>query len=176
MLPLFLLFLSTIVKGQTDTSKLKSSQLKANLNFIGASASYELRIARNTTLYTEAMIDGGFNWSSNFGWGYALTPGVAAQVRQYYNLRKRESRGKSIRNNAGNFFTLGLQYRFDPIAYDKINNNAMLVFTPAWGFQRNLGKRFSFETLLGLDFGKDLVEDQDDTTLHFRLKFGYVLR
>lgn len=158
---------------------LKSSQLKANLTFLGASASYEKSISKRTSLNFEAGLSYGFFYAySDFAgetFGYTLAPNLSAEGRHYYNLAKRLRKGKSIMNNSGNFLSLALGYTFTPIAYENAYNNPSVIITPSWGMQRGIGRRFSFELLLGYSFRYDTRAKENNASPAIGLKFGYIL-
>ncbi len=152
--------------------------MKLNVNLVGFSASYEARLARRFTLNLEAGAGYSFYYgNSYFGedFGYALAPFVAAENRYYYNLEKRERKGKSIRNNAANFLSATLRYDMVPVAYEDLYNNPRISLRPAWGFQRSIGRRFSFETLLGwsIRYDTQLKEWEHSPAVNFKL--GYFL-
>ncbi|MRG44689.1 hypothetical protein GFS24_06170 [Chitinophaga sp. SYP-B3965] len=175
LLQLFILT-SLFALGQEG---LKSSQVKANLLFLGASASYEKSISRNISLNFEAGLNYGFvySYNSTFGgdFGYTLAPNLSAEARHYYNLDKRLRRGKSITNNSGNFLSLALGYTFTPIAYDNAYNNPSAVLTPSWGMQRGIGKRFSFELLLGFSLRYDSRAEEGTGSPAIGAKIGYII-
>lgn len=175
LLQLFILP-SVFVLGQEG---LRSSQFKANLTFLGASASYEKSISKRNTLNFEAGLNYGFFYAysdalgDNFG--YTLAPNLSVEGRHYYNLDKRLRKGKSITNNSGNFLSLALGYTFTPIAYNNAYNNPSAVITPSWGMQRGVGKRFSFEMLLGFSFRYDSRAEEGTGSPAIGLKFGYII-
>lgn len=177
-----LLFLTSLPAFcQHEESMLKSSQLKANLVFLGASASYETRISPKNTLNFEASLNYGlaYSYSSSMGenFGYTLGPGISAEARHYYNLAKRVRLGKSTLNNSGNFLSLQLGYQFAPIDYNNIYANPFLSLTPAWGMQRRVGRRFSFEGVFGFSVQYETNSSLEvwNATPSIQLKFGYVI-
>lgn len=157
---------------------LKSSQLKANLILLGASASYEKSISKRTTLNLEAGLNYWFSYAysdylgSDFG--YTLAPVLSVEGRHYYNLNKRVRQGKSIANNSGNFLSVGLGYTFAPIASD-MYEDPVVAITPSWGMQRGIGKRFSMELLLGYSVRYDIGYEEISAMPVAEFKFGYIL-
>lgn len=179
LLQLFILTALQAISQDGLKPSLKSSQVKANLLLIGASANYEKSISRRTSLNFEASLNYGFFYAySDFAgesFGYTLAPMLSVEGRHYYNLDKRVSKGKSIANNSGNFLSVELGYSFTPIAYDNMYNNPAVAITPSWGMQRGIGKRFSFELLLGYSFRYDSRAEEGSATPAIGLKFGYIL-
>ncbi len=68
----------------------------------------------------------------------ALHPYLKLELRQFYNMKRRQNRNKSIRNNSADYFSLYSLLYFDDLRY----------IGPSWGFQRNK-KRFYFNLNLG---------------------------
>ncbi|HPE57625.1 MAG TPA: hypothetical protein PK904_14555 [Bacteroidales bacterium] len=67
-----------------------------------------------------------------------LYPFIKLEIRQYYNLLRRQKKNRSIKNNSANYFSFySLNYLDD-----------LFFIGPTWGFQRN-SKRFYFNMNLG---------------------------
>lgn len=166
------------VSAQQELER-KSSQLKANVAFIGLGANYELRLLKYTTLNLEAGVETGlsYSYSSYFGsqWGYALLPNFSGEVRQYYGIARREARGRRVDNNAGSFFSVTAGYKTEPIAYKDYYEGAYAYATPAWGMQRSWGKHFSFEARFGIRFSPVEYSDGAINALDARVQVGYVI-
>lgn len=179
LLQLFILTALQAISQEGFKPSLRSSQVKANLLLIGASANYEKSISRRTSLNFEASLNYGFFYAYNDwdeeSFGYTLAPNLSIEGRHYYNLDKRVRKGKSIANNSGNFVSLALGYSFTPIAYDNMYNDPSIAITPSWGMQRGIGKRFSMELLLGYSLRYDSGAENLSTTPVIEFKFGYIL-
>ncbi|MBO9728973.1 MAG: hypothetical protein J7623_10085 [Chitinophaga sp.] len=179
LLVAFLLGTFLHVNAQQNLER-KPSQLRANISLLGLGANYELRLAKFTTLNLDAELGMGLSYSSGMytgsHWGYALVPDFSAGVRQYYNIARRERKGKRIDNNAGSFFTLRGGYITSPIASNEYyTEGGYAYFVPAWGMQRSWGKHFSFEAQFGIRFSPVEYSDGAINALDARLKVGYVI-
>ncbi|MGZ3777982.1 MAG: hypothetical protein ACXVIY_11820 [Mucilaginibacter sp.] len=153
------LFVGIKVYGQDTTHYLKPQQLKINLDYLGASFSYEQLIDNNSnTLYFDAGIVYGFTYQATFyddrGRNYysaQLVPAITAEFRHYYHFKARKENGKNLINNSSNFFALNATYIFAPLHLQNAENNSdVITIMPAWGIQRALGRHFSLELELGL--------------------------
>lgn len=104
------------VLGQGRTEKVQS----VSLYLLGVECSLENPIAPQWTLRTHGGVDGGFGWSSNLFtpadgiWYYSICATAGVDLRYYYNLSRRQEKGRSTALNSGNFFGVGAQY-FTPL-------------------------------------------------------------
>ncbi|HLR01107.1 MAG TPA: hypothetical protein VK102_12120, partial [Sphingobacterium sp.] len=135
---------------EKPSNLLKRSQLKGNIDILGANISYEKRIGNGLTAYFDGGLTYGFIINGGLLYegkqvGYELAPIVSASLRKYYNLIKRMNKGRNIKNNAANFISLKVGYRFTPIASKYMYASSVFAVEPSWGIQRNIGKHFSFE-------------------------------
>ena len=139
--------------------------------------SYEQGLGKSNTL----EIGGGLNgvsWLEDAGdfddFRFGLAPFAEATFRNYYNLEKRQSKGKRTAMNSGNYWGIHARYLFEPIAGDTGDSQFSSVFiAPVWGFQRNYNSHFS----LGMDFGLGVGFNNSDAYFSplVRLKLGFVL-
>lgn len=174
---LILMVLSTTLFafGQTDEAKVERSLL--SVYFIPLKISYEQGLGKSNTI----EIGGGLNgvsWLENNGdfdeFRFGVAPFAETTFRNYYNLDKRQGKGKRTAMNSGNYWGIHARYRFAPIAGDTDEERFNTFFiAPVWGFQRNYNSHFS----LGMDFGFGAGFNNYGTYLSpvIRLKLGFVL-
>lgn len=185
-IPLFTIFLllgiSTGYAQDSSTASkfLKKEQLKGNINILGTDISYERRIGKNISAYFEGGLTFGFflrggSLYQGEKFGYGLAPFLSTSLRWYYNLKKRNNAGRNIKNNAANFINVKAGYRFAPIAHKNIYANPAVAIVPSWGFQRNLGKHFSFELLTGYSFLYGVREKYWGGNVSIKFKVGYII-
>ncbi|HTE02428.1 MAG TPA: hypothetical protein VK668_24230 [Mucilaginibacter sp.] len=184
-----LFIISVNARAQDTTSYLKAGQLKANLNYLGGSLSYEAKISQSNTLYFDAGIGLGVTYQSTFYtntgttyYQYAWRTALAAEFRHYYHFKYRSDNGKDIANNSSNFFALHSNYIFKPLSSSgNADHSSVVSLMPAWGIQRTIGKNFSFELELGLQASYELTKYQPSST-QFTVgpgtvvKIGHVLK
>ncbi len=75
------------------------------------------------------------------GFIYIISPFIDLQQKWFYNLNKRNRKGKTTENNSGNFISARLITRGNSIAENVIRtSNFDFAFGPTWGIQRKYGK------------------------------------
>lgn len=167
-------------KDSLPDNGLKPLQIKGNLILPGIGMSLERKLSPKTTLHAEIDLMGSYyyTYSSYYGgdWGYELVPAVRLEERFYYNLRKRLARGKSMRNNSGNFLAVSGSYFFGPVANRNMRSQWSFSLQPLWGMQRGVGKHFSFDARFGL--GPVYYSDvrRWEVQPRAQLMLGYVIR
>lgn len=142
--------------AQSDTTALDSSQQRMcfRVNFVGLGAGIEYPILQQLSVYGE--LGTGFDLGkltpvSGGSGQFQLTPYAQASVRYYYNLKKREEAGKDTRLWSGNFVCVNLKYGFETRW-----SAEGLIIGPAWGLQRNIGKKRGF---VGFHLGPGVYVD-----------------
>ncbi|MDR3309639.1 MAG: hypothetical protein LBS80_06775 [Tannerella sp.] len=149
---------------------------------LGVWAHSETRLTNKLAFRTEAGIDAGF-WYTKSTWfgensGYALIPVLTLEPRLYYNILKRQTKGKSIVHNSANY--LSLKTSVHPsfgIVSDKSEVNGDLLILPSWGIRRSIGRHFNYELGLGAGydyiFPKNGVRDHGEFVIGLNLRIGY---
>lgn len=168
----------------TKAQQLEKSMYRAEAGLIGFWVNNESRLAEKITLHSEVgfngLIFGGAAYDDEVN--FFLQPSITITPRYYYNLARRSEKGKNVANNAANY--LGFQFQFSPNEPLISNNNNLGVYSsiallPSWGFRRNLGSNFTFETGVSLGYAYYLKEDfglenEGFLTFGLRLRFGYI--
>jgi len=153
-----LLLFSKHVFSQEAT--LEKSITAINIPLIGLNVSHEFRLASRLSLKGELGLSYTYSYSGLTGATETLFPYLACQPRWYYNLYKRERKSKKTFGNSANFF--GLYGFYQPIISSLLDKEVVskriLAVRPMWGLRRQLGKKISFEFMigyqvLGLNFG-----------------------
>ncbi len=193
---------SKTLNAQTADTTLKDSQIELNAKLFGLGLNYEAKLGEKFTILSEIGVrtgTGSYGSRYNFADGFKVyNLEIGIEPRLYYNVQKRLNKGKSIKNNAANFWFFGLNYGFKPFnspviyqevdVYDnglylgsfetQIEKYSLLSVTPGWGIQRKVGKNFSLDLNLGLSLSYVSEESGNDTYVFpsAGLKFGYVLK
>ena len=161
--------------GQPEEAKVERSLL--SVYFIPLKISYEQGLGKSNTLELGGGLN-GVTWLENTGdfdeFRFGVVPFVETTFRNYYNLEKRQEKGKRTAMNSGNYWGIHARYHFEPIAGDTDDDRFNSVFiAPVWGFQRNYNSHFS----LGMDFGLGVGFNGNDAYFGplIRLKLGFVL-
>jgi len=138
-------FAQSLPQEQSVTSKLK-------LNFFLPGVSYEQKISQLQTLHFSAFIDllftdSDFNGSTET---YAI-PSIGIEFRNYYNLDKRNLKGKHTEGNSGNYFAPVYTGKYSFYGFnDQDTWVSQLGFV--WGLQRNYNSTFSLDFNIGLGY------------------------
>ncbi|HLW15693.1 MAG TPA: hypothetical protein VKX30_09380 [Flavobacteriaceae bacterium] len=80
---------------------------------------------------------------------------IRAEPRYYYNLSKRDSKGKSTSNNAGSYLGLELSYLPDLLTSTNrkgVDVSKALNLIPKYGLRRNISSVVSFEFAFGVGY------------------------
>ena len=131
--------------------------LKSNVflraGVLQTSVGYEYILSKQFSLSSEAGLAYGYINSGIIGSSFvSLTP------KYYYNINKRQKKGRNTQNNAANYFGIDLSYVPDIFTFsntDNINVIRSLSITPVYGMRRNIvgGLNFDFRFgLLGVSF------------------------
>lgn len=173
--------LTILTKGQ-ETSVEKST-LGIQTGLLGVWIHNETRLTNEISLRSEAGFDSGiFGGSFYDKTGFIMTPVITIEPRWYYNLEKRISKSKNIKNNSGNFIGMKISYNPDWFVisnYDhfKVVNQVSII--PKWGIRRVYGKHFSFEAGIGLGYryifakSAGYLENENEVAVDLHLRMGY---
>jgi hypothetical protein len=173
----------SLVGYAQDTVSVESSVYGIQTGFLGIWAHNEARLSNSMALRTEIGFDSGI-WANSFydGVGFLMTPVITAEPRYYYNLGRRNRKGKSIDGNSGNFLSLKTSYHPDWFVISNQDNVEIISdisWVPTYGIRRNIGKHFNYETGIGVGYqyffskAAGFQEDSSDLALNFHLRFGY---
>ena len=112
--------------------------------------------AKKQTLFTEVGLENDLIIKGDNSNEYELASVIYAQLgvgyRNYYNIYKREAKGKRTGLNGSNYYGInGNIFPFKDIYrsknYDSLKRHYELEFV--WGLRRDLGSRFAFDFNLG---------------------------
>lgn len=163
---------------ELQEASVESSVFGIQISPIGAWIHGEIKLNQTLALRTELGM-AGMVWENvpKTETQYAFYPAITLEPRWYYNLNRREIKGKRIDGNTGNFLTVKIQY--DPDWFS-INNDDMdgkvvanLGFMPTWGIRRTLGKYFNYEAGVGAGYRHHYHYDMPGTlAVNIHLRFG----
>jgi len=179
---ILIICLST-TKGNAQEVSVEESIWGIQALMLPLSVYNESKLTNNIALRSE--LAWGFSWSGG-GSQWEVIPYLNVEPRYYYNLNRRNQKGKRIDNNSGNY--LSLFACFQPGFGITSKNNDLfpaIYIMPTYGLRRNIGKHFNFETALGFGYGWEFHKTTNfngetsrytdsGTLFNFRLAFGYV--
>lgn len=116
----------------------------------------ESKLSNSIALRSEIGLEKDFTVGDHYdGAGFILQPVLTVEPRYYYNLEKRNSKGKKIANNSGNYISIKTSYHPDWFVInlaDNVTKTADLAIVPTWGLKRQIGNHFTYETAVGFGY------------------------
>jgi hypothetical protein len=171
-----ILLFSNFLLAQANDNLLKNFA-RVNLGLHGIEASYELSFSERFVWENSLGIGMGANSnasSAEFHFDLANpTPFVKSELKYIYNIKKRESKGKTILNNSGNYIGLQTKYSFGNSNVYELNRTSLTEVH--WGLQRSLGGKFIFNFHIGLGYLNDYNTNEGAISPTLGLRFGYKL-
>ena len=157
----------------TQKEEIEKKQVSVEKHLLGlqifpTGINYETKLATKHTFSVQAQL--GYSFAFGISKTYfsngtskisssayiAIIPQVVTNYRFYYNLEKRERKGKNTGGNSGNYFTIIAAFGFKP-AYSNYPNKFTFatVVGPAWGLHRTFKKGVDLNFSIGLGYGFD---------------------
>ena len=171
-----ILFLSNFLLAQTNDDVL-TNFARVSLGLHGIEASYELPLSNRFVWENSLGIGMGANVnasSAEFNFDFANpTPFVKSELKYIYNIKKRESKGKNVLNNSGNYIGVQTKYSFGNSNVYDLNQTSLTELH--WGLQRSLGGKFIFNFHVGLGYLNDYTTKEGAISPTLGLRFGYKL-
>ncbi|TDE31405.1 MULTISPECIES: hypothetical protein [Flavobacterium] len=116
----------------------------------------ESKLSSSIALRSEIGLEKDFTVGDHYdGAGFILQPVLTVEPRYYYNLEKRNVKGKKTANNSGNYVSIKTSYHPDWFVInlaDNVTKTADLAIVPTWGLKRQIGNHFTYETALGFGY------------------------
>ena len=173
----YLLVLASFTYAQNEDSTGLTKFGRLNIGVHGIEFSYELPISNKLVWENNLGIGLGMNTNGGMAHYYfALdrpTPFVKSELKFIYNRKKRISKERNIHNNSGNYIGFQAKYSFgNNNVYDL---NESILTEIHWGLQKNLGKRFLFNTHVGFGYLWDFHNKTGQPSPTIGVRFGYKL-
>jgi hypothetical protein len=179
-----------LLVSQTNFSQnkgIEKSLFNIQTGLLGTWVNNETKLTSNLALRSEIGLDAGiFGGEINGNTGVFLTPVINFEPRWYYNINKREKKGKKTTNNNANFLTTSISYHPDWFVISKRDNLSVtnqLSIIPKWGIRRNIAKsNFNFEAGIGLGYRFYFLKqygfskNDGETALDLHLRVGYTFK
>lgn len=179
---IFVLFQIGIIiaaKGQENAVPDLSTQFR--INFLNPGIDYETVISKSTVL----SLGGGIGYFGDLdelsgptnenGFQYVITPFFDMQYKYIYNRAKRLAKGKSLKNNSGNFISARAFWKGETIAENisRLDSNDFM-FGPTWGFQRSFNNiHLLFD--VGPVYYFDTMDNSGFFPIMVQLNLGFIL-
>jgi hypothetical protein len=142
---------NAILPGKAQSVSVEKSIWGVQMGISPLSFYNESKLSNSIALRSELSL--GFAWDSGDSFQWAVVPYAVVEPRYYYNLKRRNNKGKRIDGNSGNYLSLNFGYNSDFI----ISSSDVTLFPgismiPMYGIRRNIGQRFNFEFAFGLGY------------------------
>lgn len=175
------------VTAHSQNNGVEKSIFSIQTGTIGAWASNEARLADKWALRSEIGLDLWYYDSFYHGSGTILVPGISLEPRWYYNIIKREGKGKNTANNSANFLTLAVEYYPNLFllgnAPDYVYVPDQVSFIPKWGMRRAIaGSDFNYELGFGIGYLALLNENDriksstGNVAVDLHIRIGYTIK
>lgn len=137
------------------------TQQVGTISFLSPGIGFEQPVSGKMTIKGRAALS--FQWSYSYSdflgnaFEFAPSPMAAAHLRHYYNIDKREKKGKRTALNSANYFSLLVKYAYSNKHYHYGSDGNYSYSFPShnpnvgivWGIQRNYKNRFSLDCSIG---------------------------
>ncbi len=149
------------------------------IGFLGASVYNESRLSEAIALRSSALLNAAFWFGDSVNSGFILAPALSLEPKYYYNLERRVKKGKSIKNNSGNFISLDFNYTpnwFVISSEDHLEILPSIGVIPSYGLRRSFAQNFNYEFKVGFGYGFLLnspFEANSGTMANLSFKVGY---
>jgi len=179
---LILLFCAIVNETKAQNSEIEKSIIGIQAGFLGTWVYSEFKLIEKIVLRTEFGLNSAFGDNGKIK--LVMTPTLAMEPRMYYNINERAKKGKVIKNNNGNFWTLTARYNPDWFVISSNNKNnipSQILIAPKWGMRRNINNYFNYELGIGLGirsyFGKKIGfnNQASETSAEIHIRIGYNL-
>lgn len=146
------------------------------INALAPGVSYEVGIAKNTTLNFDAVFGFAARGGSGRDTEFGLFPGINGEIRYFTNMERRKTKGKNIGGDSGNYLALSNQLQSGNPIIGSLANGSSYYYNIAalYGIQRTREKGFYW----GVSFGPGVFNNEFDTEfgLLVNLRLGWVIR
>jgi len=170
----FVIFLCSLkIYSQNNSVAVEKNLFKVNILLPGFI--YEHGFDQKNTLYSELSLGFGYHSSYYGGSSWSFFPNINEQFRHYYNLEKRDSKGKRTDHNSGNFVALNAIYNFKSISSnnDFSADTSSFTIAPVWGLQRTYSRNFNLGLNAGVGYNFDKYESEFVPVINFTL--GWII-
>ena len=159
------------ITSKKEKVSVEKSILSIQTGYFGTWINYELKLHNQFALRTELGSEYRLKFAIKQSFDSLKNQvSIFLEPKYYFNLKKRESKNKNIKNNAGNYISLRINLNI-------LNNLEIGEFyfydlTPTFGIRRNITSHFNLE----LSFGYGISYSNSLITLEAMPSFraGYV--
>ena len=168
---LFILFSVASLNAQKEIKSVEKSILSIQTGYFGTWINHELKLHKKFALRTEFGTEYRLKFAIKQSFDSLKNQvSIFLEPKYYFNLKKRESKNKNIKNNAGNYISLRTNFNI-------LNNleNGEIYFhtlTPTFGIRRNITSHFNLEFSCG--YGLSYLNNMLISEAMSSMRVGYV--
>jgi hypothetical protein len=138
------ILLGTIAESQQEIDVIRTESV-FRLLLLSPALEYEFPVSKKSVVAISVGIRPGTPHQNMYnpmigGSNFHVTPFTEAQYKYFYNLEKRNSKGKNIQQNTGNFYSVRFLARGPSIAefseFRLRQASFDFMISPTWGLQR----------------------------------------
>ena len=177
-----LIFCGSLFVLRAQEASVEKSTFGVQTGWFGIWLYNEAKLSNEIVLRSEIGLTGEFYFNGYYEntW-FLVAPSITLEPKWYYNIKRRNEKGKSIVGNSANFISLSTT--FIPDWFYATNNDDLTYLTqisiiPTWGIRRNIGKNFNYEVGAGIGYGYIIknsgnAENESEVAINFHLRIGY---
>jgi hypothetical protein len=168
---LFILFSVASLNAQKEIKSVEKSILSIQTGYFGTWINHELKLHKKFALRSEFGTEYRLKFAIKQSFDSLKNQvSIFLEPKYYFNLKKRESKNKNIKNNAGNYISLRTNFNI-------LNNleNGEIYFhtlTPTFGIRRNITSHFNLEFSCG--YGLSYLNNMLISEAMSSMRVGYV--
>ena len=159
------------ITSKKEKVSVEKSILSIQTGYFGTWINYELKLHNQFALRTELGSEYRLKFAIKQSFDSLKNQvSIFLEPKYYFNLKKRESKNKNIKNNAGNYISLRINLNI-------LNNLEIGEFyfydlTPSFGIRRNITSHFNLEFSCG--YGLSYLNNMLISEAMSSMRVGYV--
>ena len=168
---LFILFSVASLNAQKEIKSVEKSILSIQTGYFGTWINHELKLHKKFALRTEFGTEYRLKFAIKQSFDSLKNQvSIFLEPKYYFNLKKRESKNKNIKNNAGNYISL----RTNLNILNNLENGEFYFYdlTPTFGIRRNITSHFNLEFSCG--YGLSYLNNMLISEAMSSMRVGYV--
>jgi hypothetical protein len=161
----------------------EKSLFNVQTGLVGVWVNHEGRLGEKFALRTELGLEGVGAIRENQKDTYGLAPSINIEPRWYYNIIKRNEKGKNTTRNSANFLTVSFKFLPDLLIIGGGDNDYVpnqIAIVPKWGMRRAIANsNFNYELGGGIGYFHTFlkegqyVENNPDVAVDIHVRIGY---
>ncbi|MDO4782391.1 MAG: hypothetical protein Q4A09_04135 [Capnocytophaga felis] len=165
---------------QAQNASVEKDLIGIQTGLFGVNVYNEHKLSDAVALRSQLSLHGGF-WTGTMyeKTGFLLIPAASLESKWYYGSNHRVKKGKNIKNNSGNYFSLRAEYFpnwFIISNYNDLSNDYKSIsIMPTFGIRRSFAGNFNYEFNVGYGYSQTLGKNPNSKGGAFSLSFkiGY---